>query len=367
MGECLIINRPRTSGSYLPEYTYTGQHQLIDDKNGNWRIKILSTGQLRINKMVGNSIDIFLVGGGCAGGGEEWTANSYYGHGGSSGKTLTAKNVPIEKNHLYELQVGLGGSGTAYAMGETTRAFNYLAPGGMMIEGGSGGAAYGGFTGGSDGANGQGAEGSTLGLWHGSSPGKGQGSTTREFGEPIGKLYAGGGGGAPSGAGGLGGGGKAADDSLKTNAQPGEPNTGSGGGGCYVGYLTIASGGSGIIIIRNHAADVVKITRNPKNASVAVNATADFTVGASGRIFSYQWQFLPASGGAWANTSLSGYNTPTLHVQALTYRNNYQYRCVVTGAENSVTSGAATLTISGETKTRFDPIVETCDVGEIRE
>ena len=31
-----------TVRSYLPAYTYTGSHQLIDDGNYNWRLKLLT-------------------------------------------------------------------------------------------------------------------------------------------------------------------------------------------------------------------------------------------------------------------------------------------------------------------------------------
>ncbi len=58
-------------GTGMPEYTYTGNASLIDDGGGNWRIKLLTSGVLTFTKL-GNAkggIDLFLVGGGCAGGG----------------------------------------------------------------------------------------------------------------------------------------------------------------------------------------------------------------------------------------------------------------------------------------------------------
>lgn len=102
-----------------------------------------------------------------------------------------------------------------------------------------------GYKGGSDGAGG-----------NNGSLNNGQGSTTREFGEPSGMLYAGGGGGlsraydfSPSpGAGGDGGGGRGGgvrNGTMTITPEDGKPNTGGGAGGGG------AKGGSGIVIIRN--------------------------------------------------------------------------------------------------------------------
>lgn len=51
---------------------------------------------------------------------------------------------------------------------------------------------------------------------------------------------------------------------------------------------------------------------------------------------------------AWADTSAAGYNTDTLTVQALAYRNGYKYRCIITDADGvKTTSLPAALTITG--------------------
>ena len=78
--------------------------------------------------------------------------------------------------------------------------------------------------GGTDGANGQGTH-----------PGTGQGTTTREFGEPSGTLYATGGEGA-------------AGNNIRPDSVP--QNTGDGGNGAG-GSIESTPGGSGIAIIRN--------------------------------------------------------------------------------------------------------------------
>lgn len=238
--------------SRFPQFTYTGEYEVIDDginkEVQNWRIKFKTDGVLTFTKVI-DEIDIFLVGGGGAGGGAE-TTNS----GGGGGYTNTIMGIPVEAGVSYTIDIGAGGtakSGSAGERGKTTSAFEYSAKGGYGGgnwnsavgggDGGSGGGATGGkqnvsaVVAGKGGSNG--GNGGSSSYWSG---GEGQGSTTREFGEDSGDLYAGGGGGASSagnGTGGAGGGGNA--------DRAGTPNTGGGGGG------KIKSGGSGIVVIRN--------------------------------------------------------------------------------------------------------------------
>ena len=113
----------------------------------------------------------------------------------------------------------------------------------VFLVGGGGG--YGlnvkGGNGGSDGSNG-GAGSNTAGV--------GQGTTTREFGENSGTLYAGGGGGASTSSGGNAGDGGGGAGASSSNAANGATNTGGGGGGARSNY-TPGTGGSGIVIMRN--------------------------------------------------------------------------------------------------------------------
>eukprot|EP01138_Halocafeteria_seosinensis_P009391 gb/GECG01009596.1/.p1 GENE.gb/GECG01009596.1/~~gb/GECG01009596.1/.p1 ORF type:complete len:224 (+),score=32.34 gb/GECG01009596.1/:1-672(+) len=117
---------------------------------------------------------------------------------------------------------------------------------------------------GSDGSDGASVTGATAG--------KGQGSTTRAFGNSHGDLYAGGGGGADCnkclGKGGTGGGGDA--------AHSGHSNSGGGGGGidgntsdrCSCG--SGGSGGSGIVIIRFQ----LKLTPSPPRTGTCTSTPA---------------------------------------------------------------------------------------------
>ena len=241
-----------TVRSYLPAYTYTGSHQLIDDGNFNWRLKLLTSGTLTFSHLgsaESRGAQAFLVGGGGAGA---------HHSGGGGGYTHTSR-ASLAVNTAYSVVVGAGGTPDAGGVqGGTSSAFGLSAAGGWAPasygKGGSGGSGGGNLNsiGGSDGGNGGGWDGDT----GGNGEGRGQGTTTREFGEASGTLYAGGGGGGkadsnpPGGApGGDGGGGHGGWGAAPTAPAPGTPNTGGGGGGNYDG--TSGAGGCGIIVVRN--------------------------------------------------------------------------------------------------------------------
>lgn len=255
----------------MPEFSYSGTYKLVDDgKNGttqNWRLRFLTSGNF-VPKW-NMEIDAFLVGGGGSG-----TAGS--GGGGGGGYTKTQKKISLTAGTTYEIKIGAGGAkvssndgayntGVSGKTGGTTSAFGYSASGGQGGQkaddtyhygyggkGGSGGGA-GRAAGGSDGADGGDNKSATAGPGKG---GKGQGTTTREFGASGETLYAGGGGGGNTKdgynngeiyAGGSGGGGG--------TCSSGSANTGGGGGGGLYrpsenGYKA-GAGGSGIVIIRN--------------------------------------------------------------------------------------------------------------------
>lgn len=267
MGEVFITRRGGAGGLIrLPEFDYTGEYTVIDDGERNWRIKFLTSGVFTLQKDV--TADVFLVGGG--GGGFWQSSVGRRGGGGGGGYTLTQKGAVLSKGHSYSIDIGAGGA--VNADGGTTTAFGFMANGGKAGkrynsnpsggEGGSGGgngANYAGAgdntggVGGEDGGDGHHAIGTNVGNY---TVAKGQGSTTREFGEESGELYAGGGGGGGQrgGAGGAGGGGRGASNAEGEHAYAGKPNTGGGGGGASgdsEATTQAAAGGSGIVIIRN--------------------------------------------------------------------------------------------------------------------
>lgn len=288
MGVGLLRNHP-IAPSRLPEYTYTGAHQLIDDGGGNWRIRLLTSGTLTLKRKT--VVDVFLVGGG---GGGSSAASGYGGSGGGGGYTKTEKIMQLDAGMSYNAVIGAGGAAgqatggnmSAFASGGTggETAFNGVSAAGgaggrhyaynSQLKGGDGGSggsatvAYpvgdgtigSGYAGGTDGGDGYSGSGSAR-------PGTGQHTTTREFGDTAGALYSGGGGlggngsnNTMNGKGGAGGGGNGMNTSG-TQAEDGQTwhvngvaNTGGGGGGgAYTGnyFLVSGSGGAGIVIIRN--------------------------------------------------------------------------------------------------------------------
>ncbi len=98
-----------------------------------------------------------------------------------------------------------------------------------------------------------------------------------------------------------------------------------------------------------------KITTQPKSVTVSAGSTAKFTVAASGTGLSYQWQFKAPGTSTWNNSSMTGAKTATLSVEATTARSGQQYRCVVKNAGGSVTSNAATLTVTSAPKITTQP------------
>lgn len=238
------------------EFEYTGTYnERLDDGV----VELLTSGVLKVAK--DTYIDAFLVGGGGAGNGNPKYASSMAGAGGGGGYTKTLTKALLQKGVSYQISIGAGGdyriSGGALGLGGgNTTAFGYTVKGGQpstgVDTGGAGGSGGGGTAGkgGSDGSDGSGS-GSGIG-------GAGQGTTTREFGEPTGKLYAGGGGGGSvengtfGAAGGSGGGGKGGG--YVSGGANGETNTGGGGGGRgrYGNDSYAGSGGSGIVCIRLH-------------------------------------------------------------------------------------------------------------------
>ena len=201
-------------------------------------------------------VDAFCVGGGGSGSGQ---------NGGGGGYTSTFLNIPVYIGQIINIVVGAGGTGTSVPTmnGGYSEFMNllYRASGGFSgadsssgRNGGSGGgtsrnsSSDTGGIGGSDGGNG----------FYGSSPnttynvGVGQGSTTRDFGEPTGKINAGGGGGYGGGpAGGYSDYTEGSGSRGGTTSQYGYGGGGYGGGGG--GGATVGqgpSGGDGTVLVR---------------------------------------------------------------------------------------------------------------------
>lgn len=232
-----------------PEFTYTGNYKVVQDNDavisdfakwkGNWKIRFLTSGTFTVTNMYGwnGELDVFLVGGGGGSGGSgSGSTNQISGTGGGGGYTKTIKKIKVNLNQQYEVVIGSGGSagigeGNAPS-GGITSAFDSQVNGGVggsgrygTGKGGDGGSGGGGGGAGSSPGGTDGSDGS------GSKPGKGQGTTTKEFEEESGTVYSNGG---PSGS-----------------KKAGNANTGNGAGGAAMHGGDGASGGSGIVVIRN--------------------------------------------------------------------------------------------------------------------
>lgn len=275
----MIFNLTQPLISSVPvlgkDFTWSGGDdtcRVIDDGGGNWRIKFLSSG--RFTPLKAMTIDAFVVGGGGGGGhGEQAGSGRVMASGGGGGLTRTTKNISLLANKTYTMYVGAGGNanadgGSTYilnydgsvlmsASGGSAGAFvrNFADPSasGVIAEGGAGASGGGSAgvdfniqnfaaasAGGDDGNDGETLNGVITG-------GAGQGTTTREFGEPDGALYSGGGGAAAMYSGAMFS--QAGTGSGGYNVEATD-NTGGGGGGSWNPYTT-SKGGSGTIIIRN--------------------------------------------------------------------------------------------------------------------
>lgn len=288
-------------GGYIPpitesDFTYTGDYTLVDDGDGNWRLKFLSSGTLTPKKDL--LVDVFLVGGGGAGGGAN-IATIGAGAGGGGGYTATHKSIVLLNSTPYTIVVGAGGVGVSGANGGNGGASSFdsyavlggyggfysVTAGTNGGNGGSGGgavAATASVSAGNGGSNG--GNGTSVGTSYG---GNGQGANTLEFGETGAEVYAAGGGGGlrkdtggayKAGDGGAGGsasltyGGGTGGTHIVVPSQPpviggvspqyyrsgaGGGGYGAGGGGCGALAEGAAPGGNGcqgIAIIRNHRA-----------------------------------------------------------------------------------------------------------------
>ena len=91
----------------------------------------------------------------------------------------------------------------------------------------------------------------------------------------------------------------------------------------------------------------LKITLQPQDKEVVVEATAKFEVMAAGDgPLTYQWQYKAPTSQEWKNSGQSGNKTGTLSVAAKASLSGYQFRCVVSDTnDQKVISSAVVLTV----------------------
>ena len=282
----------KTVGKEPYVISYTGDCEVVDDGNDNWKVKFLTSGTLNISTDL--NVDTFLVGGGGGGGSSSYSDLRQYssdewwspGSGGSGGYTKTYRNINIKSSDTYTITVGSGGAADT-AGGKSSLvggSINHAADGGNTNRGGggSGGGAgcssysYGGggtASGGKYGNAGGDCTGSVLGGAQSLTGGTGQGTTTCEFEQSASgsntDLT-----GCATGVAAYGAGGTAGASVAGT------ANTGNGGDGASAiglgsdlsrkaGYV----GGSGIVIIRNSRSNP-EITFTPNGNTKYVNSVS---------------------------------------------------------------------------------------------
>lgn len=93
------------------------------------------------------------------------------------------------------------------------------------------------------------------------------------------------------------------------------------------------------------------ITTQPHDQSVSVGANVTFSVVATGQTaLNYQWEISTDGGTTWSNLSnagvYSGVTTANLSISSSAGLNTYKYRVLVSDNNSSITSSAATLTVT---------------------
>lgn len=220
-----------------PTFTYTGNCEVVDDGDGNWKIRFLTSGTFTsINAM---QIDVFLVGGGVGGSGGTWNGSEYnMGAGGGGGLILLKNSIPVANGSFIKVTVGNGGAGCSgrcvASYGESSSFVETTSLSGSISFGASGGFPgniYNGGAGGNGGGAGIHGDGYT---WPSGSVGQSLSDNTYEFGNTSAFKYS------------LGGCGNC---TVTTKVA----NTGNGVGYNANGYnIAGGAGGSGIVIIRDH-------------------------------------------------------------------------------------------------------------------
>lgn len=118
---------------YLPEFTYTGSYELIDqgktNATQNWMVKFNTSGILTFTKRI-EAVDLFVLGAGGAGantGGKAVGGGGYFG---------TYEDVAVEKGTEYQIIIGTGGKSSGQAGGNSS-AFGKTANGGKAAVAGA--------------------------------------------------------------------------------------------------------------------------------------------------------------------------------------------------------------------------------------
>ena len=104
---------------------------------------------------------------------------------------------------------------------------------------------------------------------------------------------------------------------------------------------------------------VLAVTADPADVYIVAGENAEFTVKATGKNVSYQWQYSTDDGETWKDSGAETATTDTVVVGAKTSRDGYLYRCKITDeAGNVVYSDGAMLSVFGITTQPKDAAVK---------
>ena len=105
------------------------------------------------------------------------------------------------------------------------------------------------------------------------------------------------------------------------------------------------------------------IGKQPQNVSVKAGEQATFTVAATGTDLKYQWQIDRNDGKGFAD--IAGADRASYTTSAVDKNcNGYKYQCVISNSAGSVTTGAATLTVTEDVTPPVQPTVKKPDISK---
>jgi len=100
------------------------------------------------------------------------------------------------------------------------------------------------------------------------------------------------------------------------------------------GYMQITPTLEGVSAVNTKSEkEEFAIVKNPESVEGVVGETAEFTVEATGKGLTYEWQYCNANSTKWRTSVMEGSDTATVTVPVANWRDGQKYRCVVTNGD----------------------------------
>ena len=130
----------------------------------------------------------------------------------------------------------------------------------------------------------------------------------------------------------------------------------------FTTYTCSACGKTKVVVEEGSMLTTGCITGQPQSVTVDSGETVRFSVAAEGDVVSYKWEYRKIY--KWFDTSMEGFDTDTLTIPAVGYRNGYDYRCLITFADGTQTySEPAELTVKTQITNVKSPNDQTVVLG----